>query len=100
MNQVIGEDFYTKEFSCGNLSISRGELESFPCPFCTQNVPDEKMQIIIHSTCERTKMRMRLPIAAEIDMEDNKTSMVWWEELEAVIVAMDIPYYEDMPDTE
>jgi len=89
------DDFYTREFFSGKLSISRGELESLPCPFCTDKVTDEEMQAIIDLTCHQTKMRLGLNEEDEIDLSDD-TSWIWWEELEETVVAFDIPYYEDI----
>jgi hypothetical protein len=89
-------DFYTKEFSCGSSYISRGELESFPCPFCTENVSDETMQAIIDLTDDSTKERLHLPHNEILDLHNDKTSEMWWEELEAIVVQKCIPYYADL----
>jgi 3-deoxy-D-arabino-heptulosonate 7-phosphate (DAHP) synthase len=93
---MTGNDFYSREFFSGQLSISRGELESLPCPFCTKNVTDGQMQAIIDGICANTRVRMRLSADKKIDMSCDKTSSVWWEELEHTVVAAGIPYYEDM----
>jgi hypothetical protein len=89
-------DFYTKEFSCGSSYISRGELEFLPCPFCTENVSDETMQAIIDLTDNSTKERLHLPQNEILDLNNDKTSEIWWEELEAILVQESIPYCEDL----
>jgi hypothetical protein len=89
-------EFYSKEFFSGLISISREELESLPCPFCTKNVTDENMQAIIDMTCEQTKMRMGLSQKDAIDISDERTNEIWWQELEQTVVAFKVPYYEDM----
>ncbi|MDE7061896.1 MAG: hypothetical protein K2O73_01450 [Lachnospiraceae bacterium] len=38
-----------KIFRAGDSELSRGELESLPCPFCTDNVSDETMQSIVET---------------------------------------------------
>lgn len=89
-------DFYRREFTCGASVVSRGELESLPCPFCTKDVTDEEMQEIIDTTVGNTRQRMGLNGNEALDLSDEKTDEVWWEELERAVVALDIPYYEDM----
>jgi hypothetical protein len=93
---MTNDDFYTKEFFFGRISISRSELESLPCPFCTKDVTDEQMQAIINETCLNTKDRMRLPDDAAIDLSDDKTNEIWWEELEKAINSFHVPYCEDL----
>lgn len=39
--------FYDHVFKCGNTEVTRRDLESFPCPFCTENVPDKVMELIV-----------------------------------------------------
>ncbi|KAA6302816.1 MAG: hypothetical protein EZS26_000986 [Candidatus Ordinivivax streblomastigis] len=93
---MIDNDFYTKEFTCGSSSLSRGELESLPCPFCTENVSDETMQKIIDLTDSSTRERLRLPMNKPLNLGDDKVSAIWWEELEAIVNQENIPYYEDL----
>lgn len=90
------DEFYDKEFTCGQSCITRGELESLPCPFCTDNVTDEQMQTIIDQTDGETRSRMRINSDQPLDLDDDKTSEVWWEQLEAAVNRQNIPYYEDI----
>lgn len=92
------EAFYDKEFSYGNSSITRGELESLPCPFCTANVTDEEMQIIIDYTHQNTCDTHRLRYTEPIDFENDRISATWWEKLEEVCQTF-MPYYEDLEDS-
>jgi len=87
-------NFYVQEFFSGAISISRGELESLPCPFCTKEVTDEDMQTIIDMTCQQTKIRMGLREEDTIELSDNKVNEIWWEELEQTVIAFNVPYYE------
>ena len=92
------KDFYSKEFFFEGISISRGELESLPCPFCTKDVTDTTMQAIIEISCLSTKERMRIPQNAAIDFSGEKAGEIWWEELEKAVNSFNVPYYEDMSD--
>ncbi len=94
------QEYYDKEFGYYNSKISRGELESLPCPFCTDNVSDDVMQSIIMMTDLTTKQRLRLPDNQWLNFKKDKVSEVWWEELEAAVRYYKIPYYEDLPEDE
>ena len=89
-------DFYAREFFSGSTTISRSELESLPCPFCTDKVTDQQMQAIIERTCQQVKIRMGLSDSEAIDLSDDKMDEIWWEELERTVVASGVPYCEDM----
>ena len=90
------QEYYDKEFGYYNSKISRGELESLPCPFCT----DDVMQSIIMMTDLTTKQRLRLPDNQWLNFKKDKVAEVWWEELEAAVRYYKIPYYEDLPETD
>lgn len=97
--EIIKDDYYTKEFVCGQSSITRGELESFPCPFCTDDATDDMMQRIIDETEAETKCRMRKIHREECSSDDEYKEIrdsIWWKELEGLVVAAGIPYYEDL----
>ena len=90
------QEFYDKEFKCGNSTITRGELESFPIPFCTDNVSDETMQKVIDDTDAGTRQRWKIRDDKPLDMENDEISESWWEELEEAANYYNIPYYEDL----
>ena len=113
------QEYYDKEFGYYNSKISRGELESLPCPFCTDNVSDDVMQSIIMMTDLTTKQKtayeivdcdwssdvcssdlLRLPDNQWLNFKKDKVAEVWWEELEAAVRYYKIPYYEDLPETD
>lgn len=94
------QEYYDKEFGYYNSKISRGELESLPCPFCTDNVSDDVMQSIIMMTDLTTKQRLRLPDNKWLNLKKDKVSEVWWEELENAIRYYNIPYHEDLQEDE
>lgn len=94
------QEYYDKEFGYYNSKISRGELESLPCPFCTDNVSDDVMQSIIMMTDLTTKQRLRLPDNKWLNLKKNKVSEVWWEELENAVRYYNIPYHEDLQEDE
>lgn len=96
MEQIISQEFYTKEFTCGNSVISRQELESLPCPFYTEEVTDDQMQAIIDDTDFATKCYYQLPLDQPIDFNNNKYSERWWIELESAVLQQNVPYYEDL----
>lgn len=92
--------FYHKEYKCGEQSITRGELESLPCPFYTADVTDKQMQAIVDDATLETRDRFSLSNVSEIDMENDRQSEVWWAELEKAVCARNIPYYEDLDDNQ
>lgn len=94
------QEYYDKEFGYYNSKISRGELESLPCPFCTDNVSDDVMQSIIMMTDLTTKQRLRLPDNKWLNLKKDKLSEVWWEELENAARYYNIPYHEDLQEDE
>lgn len=96
MEQIISQEFYTKEFNCGNSVISRQELESLPCPFCTAEVTDKQMQAIIDDTDFETKCAYKIPLDQPIDFSNDRYSERWWSELESAVLRQNVPYYEDL----
>lgn len=94
------QEYYDKEFGYYNSKVSRGDLESLPCPFCTGKVSDDVMQSIIMMTDLSTKQRLRLPNDQWLDFRKDKVSEVWWQELESAVRYYKIPYYEDLPQTD
>ena len=94
------QEYYDKEFGYYNSKISRGELESLPCPFCTDNMSDDVMQSIIMMTDLTTKQRLRLPDNKWLNLKKDKVSEVWWEELENAVRYYNIPYHEDLQEDE
>lgn len=94
------QEYYDKEFGYYNSKISRGELESLTCPFCTDNVSDDVMQSIIMMTDLTTKQRLRLPDNKWLNLKKDKVSEVWWEELENAVRYYNIPYHEDLQEDE
>ena len=84
-----------KEFVCGNSSITRGELEGLPRPFCTAAVTDAQMQTIVKETDAETKLRWRLPTDGPIDFDNDRYNETWWDELEKAVLKHRVPYYED-----
>lgn len=87
-------DFYDKPFIGSTLGtdISRGELESLPCPFDTENVSDGVMQSVIDGTELDTLADV---INADEEFDFEKHSGLWWENLETNCRKHGIPYYED-----
>lgn len=59
--EIVEEDFYTREFRCGNSYISRQELEGFSCPFCTKDTTDAQMQHIVDEADAATRASWRIP---------------------------------------
>ena len=88
------QEFYENEFVCGKTTICRGDLESLPCPFCTKDVDDEKMQRLAELTEAGT--RQRTSDYNESLMSKDKQDEIWWEELEDSCNYLGIPYYEDL----
>lgn len=88
------QEFYQKEFVCGNSSITRGEQEGPPCPFCTAAVTDAQMQAIVKETDAETKLRWRLPTDDPIDFDNDWYNETWWDELEKAVLKLRVPYYD------
>lgn len=89
-------EFYDKEFKCNDSVITRADLESLPAPFCTKTADDEVMQIIIEYTDGYTRQALGIDKKTPLDFEDDRTSEIWWSELEEVVEFYEIPYYEDL----
>lgn len=87
--------FYDKIFAYGKSELSRRELESMPVPFDTYNVTDEQMEEIVQETEQETRDRLRLGENGSIDLENDRHSEIWWEEMEKTVVRHGVPYYED-----
>lgn len=94
------QEYYDKEFTCGNSSITRGELESLPCPFCTDKVSGEQMQQIINTTDSFTKQCLGFSEKKRLNFNNDKISEIWWKELEDAASQMKAPYYEDLQQTD
>ncbi len=90
------DEFYDKEFVCGDSKLSRRELESLPCPFFTDDVTDEQMEAIVTETEEETRSRLRLNEREHIDFNNDRHDEIWWEEMEKAVNRRNVPYYEDM----
>lgn len=94
--KVPNNEFYDRNFTYSDTILSRADLESLPCPFCTENITDEQMEIIAFETDSSTRERLRLSDNEHIDFDNDKHSEVWWEELEAAVNRQNVPYYEDL----
>lgn len=87
--------FYDKIFVYGKSELSRKELEFMPAPFDTYDVTDEQMEEIVRETEQETRDRLRLGENESIDLENDRHSEIWWEEMEKTVVRHGVPYYED-----
>lgn len=83
-------DFYTKEFACGENTITRGYLENLPCSFCTQEVTDEQMQRIVDEAEAESLSRITH------DMDEDYIEDIRFQQLESALVRHNVPYYEDI----
>lgn len=83
-----------KIFKSGRSSLSRGELESLPCPFCTKNVTDKTMQLIVDEI--EAEMQDWYEWLEQGDVSEDKVNEKWWEIMEEVVCALRIPYYEEL----
>ena len=90
------EEFYNQEFVYCDSVLSRSDLESLPVPFCTENVTDDQMKVIVRETDLNTRARLRLSDNDHIDLSNDRQSEVWWEEMEAAVNRQNVPYYEDL----
>lgn len=87
--------FYDKIFVYGKSELSRKELEFMPASFDTYDVTDEQMEEIVRETEQETRDRLRLGENESIDLENDRHSEIWWEEMEKTVVRHGVPYYED-----
>ena len=87
--------FYDKVFIYGKSELSRGELESLPVPFDTYHVSDEEMEQIVRETELETRDRLSLDTDEPIDLDNDRHSRIWWEEMEKTVVRHGVPYQED-----
>lgn len=95
VQQVRYDPFYDTEFKYGDSSITRGELESLPVPFDTQDVSDETMQAIVKSVDKETRLALGLSDGEHIVFDNDRHSERWWQTLEECLNYFGVPYYED-----
>lgn len=100
VQQQMYDPFYDTEFKYGDSSITRGELESLPVPFDTQDVSDETMQAIVKSVDEEIRRAFSLNESEHIDFDNERHSARWWQELEKCLNYFGVPYYEDEAEIE
>lgn len=91
------KEFYEKEFTAGannRTTICRGDLESLPCPFCTENVSDATMLCIVGDI--DTEMDKWYEWRDNGDITEDRCNEHWWEVMERVVIDYGVPYYEDL----
>ena len=87
---------YNKTFRNGKTELCRADLESLPCPFCTENVSDKEMQAIVDEVeMEMTEWR---DWCKQGDITKDVLDEKWWEILERTVCKHNVPYYEDLED--
>lgn len=87
------ERFYKHVFTCGSTTLTRGELESFPCPFCTKNVTDEQMEAIVIKMDTEIKKYAWKKNGAELELEYEDAR---YYEMDNAAAKCKVPYYEDL----
>ena len=87
--------FYDKVFVYGESELSRRELESLPKPFDTYHITDEEMERIVRETELETRNRLGLNGCEPIDLDNERHSEIWWEEMEKIAVRHGVPYRRD-----
>ena len=75
-------DFYSKEFKCGTIIVSRNMLETLPNPFNTENVSDRDMQDIANEVDNKIK-----------DIDGMLSSALLQKIVSHVAISHGIPYY-------
>lgn len=90
------DKFYDKEFKYNSSTLTRRDLESFPCPFCAKNISDAVMGEIIKETDLGVRQIFSIPENVKLDFSNESISEAWWVELETAANHHKIPYYEDL----
>ena len=85
---------YEKNFKSGKTKLCRADLESMPCPFCTDNVSDEEMQSIVDEL--EQEMTPWREWCKQGDITKDRLDEKWWEMLEHIVCEHGVPYYEDL----
>lgn len=76
------------------VSFIRNYLETLPCPICTKNVSDDKIQNLINDVTEST---LHICKVKELDFNNEEIDECFFSELEEyAITEYKMPYYEDM----
>lgn len=87
-------DYLEKVFKCGRTELSRADLESCPCPFCTFRVSDDEMQSIVDDIeLEMQDWNEWLQCG---DISQDKFDAHWRATMEEVVTKHGVPYYEDL----
>ena len=68
---------------------------SLPKPFDTYHVTDEEMERIVRETELEIRNRLGLNGCELIDLDNERHSEIWWEEMEKIAVRHGVPYRRD-----
>lgn len=90
------ERFYKRVFTCSSTTLTRAELESFPCPFCTKNVSDDLMKSIVNEMDAELKKYAWEENSKEWEFEYEGAR---YYEMDNAATKHKVPYYEDLGHT-
>ena len=95
MNKEFELEFYNHVFKCGNTEITRRDLESFPCPFCVENITNEQMQSIVKEMDYELK---KYQYDAKLNSEELKEECEYnfYYEMDIAAVKNKVQYNEDL----
>lgn len=84
---------YDKEFTYGNITISRNDYECMPCPMNTSSLNDEEMYQLakaIYSEMDRWNDWLN-----NGDINQDQYDEQWWKSMEYLGLMFGMTYYED-----
>lgn len=95
INKESESAFYNHVFKCGNTEITRRELESFPCPFCVENITNEQMQSIVKEMDNELK---KYQYDTNLNSEELKEEYEYnfYYEMDIIAVKYKVKYSENL----
>lgn len=84
---------YEKEFKSGNITITRGDFESMPCPMNTSSLTDNDMQNLVETIDVEMKDWNDWLEQGDISKDDYEEHL--WAISENVGLQFGMTYYED-----
>ena len=82
-----------KEFTCGNITITRNDYECMPCPMNTSSLSDHEMYQLakaINDEMDRWNDWLN-----NGDINQDQYDEQWWKSMEHLGIAFGMTYYED-----
>lgn len=85
-----------EEFVYRNTAVSRREIESYPCPFCTELMSDEIIQTALERAYWSTKSFFCPNENENPDFENEEIWDSWFADFENELINLGAKYYDQI----